>query len=203
MAFDAYLQRADDYITKQIQKFEQQKRGNRSPPRANGYHQMSQSRQHGCMSSQGGYPGSPAPTHDRHHPPPGSMLPAGWIQNYDSYSQRWYYVDTTTGRSQWYPPSSDPQRAATFQPDTRMPNPYDQSNLRMRSNSQPQRPEMNEGGGQFLDLRQNGNAGPSPRVTSMQLSPGAHYDTKTGKVVHSMFPEGQTVQGWSQEIQRI
>ncbi|KAI2482636.1 WW/Rsp5/WWP [Pyrenophora tritici-repentis] len=36
MSFDAYIQRADDYITKQIHKYEQQKRGRRSPPRANG-----------------------------------------------------------------------------------------------------------------------------------------------------------------------
>ncbi|KAI0569257.1 hypothetical protein Alg215_11746, partial [Pyrenophora tritici-repentis] len=62
MSFDAYIQRADDYITKQIHKYEQQKRGRRSPPRANGYQQMPpQGPHHRQQSSQGGYPGSPAP----------------------------------------------------------------------------------------------------------------------------------------------
>jgi hypothetical protein len=208
MAFDAYLQRADDYITKQIQKFEQQKRGNRSPPRANGYHQMPQyqSQRHNRMSSQGGYPGSPAP-------PAESMLPAGWSQEYDPRSQRWYYVDRATGRSQWNPPScAPPHRAATFQPDARMPSPYDpytradEAHLRARSNSQPQRPGSSGGGGQSLDPRQNANnnaGSASPAGFSSQLPPGTHFDMKTGKVVSSMFPEGQTPQSWAQEIQRI
>jgi hypothetical protein len=34
MSFETYIQRADNYITKQIHKFEQQRRGTRSPPRA-------------------------------------------------------------------------------------------------------------------------------------------------------------------------
>ncbi|GAD94178.1 hypothetical protein MGYG_06573 [Paecilomyces variotii No. 5] len=34
-------------------------------------------------------------------PPP---LPAGWIQQWDSYSQRGFYVDQSTGRSQWEAP---------------------------------------------------------------------------------------------------
>ncbi|USP78861.1 hypothetical protein yc1106_06135 [Curvularia clavata] len=211
MSFDAYLQRADDYILKQIQKFEQQKRGNRSPPRANGYHQMPryQSQQHGRTSSQGGYPSSPAPPGNQYlAPPAGPMLPEEWAQEFDSQSQRWYYVHKPTGRSQWNPPSQAPPRATTFQPDTQMPSPYqqftqaDEASLRARSNSQPQRPGSN-GGGQFLDPRQHGtNVSGSPGLHT-QLPPGTHLDMKTGKIVNSMFPEGQTLQSWSQEVQRI
>ncbi|CAI9626612.1 unnamed protein product [Alternaria burnsii] len=76
MSFETYIQRADDYITKQIHKFEQQKRGgNRSPPRAKGYHQMSGYQHQGRPPSQGGYPGSPAPQGGL--PPP---APQGWAQ---------------------------------------------------------------------------------------------------------------------------
>lgn len=226
MAFEAYIQRADDYITKQIHKFEQQKRGNRSPPRANGYHQMAHYQQHGQAPSQGGYPGSPAPFGGQHPPrPPSPTLPQGWIQDYDPQSQRWYYVERATGRSQWNPPYAPPRattfqpdglspnpphaplRASTFQPDGPSPNPHQQFNRgdsphwHTRSDSQPPPPAPNEGG-QFLDPRQNGNNGSSPGLHT-QLPPGAHLDMKTGKVVTSMFPEGQTQQSWAQELQRL
>ncbi|KNG50882.1 hypothetical protein TW65_01860 [Stemphylium lycopersici] len=211
MSFEAYIQRADNYITKQIHKFEQQKRGNRSPPRANGYHQMShrQNPPHGRAPSQGGYPGSPTPpVCQQPTPPVGPTVPEGWAQEYDSRSQRWYYVEKATGRSQWNPPSCIPPRSATFQPDVRMPSPYqnftrgDEERSRIRSNSQPQRPGSN-GSGRFLDSRQSGdNGGGSPGLHT-QLPPGAHFDMKTGKVVSSMFPEGQSQQSWAQEIQRI
>ncbi|EOA87571.1 hypothetical protein ACJQWK_08656 [Exserohilum turcicum] len=208
MAFEAYIQRADDYITKQIHKFEQQKRGNRSPPRANGYHQMSHYQQHGRAPSQGGYPGSPASFAGQHPPPPSPSLPEGWIQDYDAQSQRWYYVEKATGRSQWNPPYAPP-RASTFQPDGLTPNSHQhftgghEQHWRTRSNSQPPPPAPN-GDGQFLDPRQNGNnnGGSSPGLHT-QLPPGAHLDLKTGKVVTSMFPEGQTQQSWAQELQRL
>ncbi|CAN9148766.1 unnamed protein product [Alternaria alternata] len=211
MSFETYIQRADDYITKQIHKFEQQKRGgNRSPPRAKGYHQMSGYQHQGRPPSQGGYPGSPAA---QGGPPP--PAPQGWAQEYDARSQRWYYVDRATGRSQWEPPSFAPPRAATFQPEVRMPSPYQQfsredeqsQRWRERSSSQPQRPGSGVSGhGQFLDPRQNGGSGggsASPAGLHTQIPPGSYLDMKTGKIVSSMFPEGQTHQSWQQEIQRI
>lgn len=33
-----------------------------------------------------------------------SSLPPGWIKQWDSTSQRWYFVEQTTGRTQWEPP---------------------------------------------------------------------------------------------------
>lgn len=39
--------------------------------------------------------------------PPGQPpLPPGWIAQYDQSSQRWYFVEQTTGRTQWDPPSA-------------------------------------------------------------------------------------------------
>jgi hypothetical protein len=35
--------------------------------------------------------------------PPG-QLPPGWIQQWDANSQRYYYVEQATGRTQWEPP---------------------------------------------------------------------------------------------------
>lgn len=207
MAFDAYLQRADDYILKQIHKFEQQKRGNKSPPRAHGYHQMPryQTQEQGWMSSQGGLPGSPAPPANQYPtppppPPPGPMFSEEWAQEYDHQSQRWYYVHKATGRAQWDPPSSGPpHRAATFQPDnTATPHPPFASHR--AATFQPDNPNSS---GQFLDPRQNGsNPSHSPGLHT-QLPPGTHLDMKTGKIVSSMFPEGQTQQSWAQEIQRL
>ncbi|KAI4632289.1 uncharacterized protein J4E87_001761 [Alternaria ethzedia] len=211
MSFETYIQRADNYITKQIHKFEQQRRGTRSPPRANGYHPMPvlHGQQQGRPQSQGGYPGSPAPQGGA------PSVPQGWIQEYDTRSQRWYYIEKATGRSQWEPPSFAPPRAATFQPGVRMPSPYERftqedeqsQRWRERSSSQPQRPGSGVSGhGQFLDPRQNegsGGGSTSPGGMHNQLPPGSHYDMKTGKVVSSMFPEGQTHHSWQQEIQRI
>jgi hypothetical protein len=36
--------------------------------------------------------------------PPGSNLPPGWIQQWDPNSQRYYYVEQATGRTEWEPP---------------------------------------------------------------------------------------------------
>lgn len=214
MSFDAYLQRADDYITKQIHKYEQQKRGRGSPPRANGYRQMPpQAPHHSQQPSQGPYPGSPAPQGGQYpQPPTDTMVPQGWTQEFDPRSKRWYYADRTMGRSQWNPPPYAPPRASTFQPDASMPSPHqpytreDENRARghTRSNSQPQRPTSGPGGhGQYLDPRQHGGRGAGNLSPAMQLPPGSHLDLSTGRVVSSMFPEGQSQQSWKQELQRI
>ena len=35
-------------------------------------------------------------------------MPPGWVQQWDQNSQRWYYVEQATGRTQWDPPSNLP-----------------------------------------------------------------------------------------------
>ncbi|RMZ67597.1 WW domain [Pyrenophora seminiperda CCB06] len=199
-SFDAYIQRADDYITKQIHKYEKQRQGKGSaPPRANGYRQVP-------PPSQGSYPASPAPQGGPYppQPPPNTMLlPPGWSQEFDPSSQKVYYVDRNTGRSQWNPPPSyaPPTRAATFQPDaTTMPTP---PNHIIRSNTQPVSSPGGHGG-QCMDPRQQGGGmGTGTLSPSMHLPPGSHLDLRTGMVVNGMFPEGQTQQSWSQSLQRI
>jgi hypothetical protein len=213
--FNAYVQQADDFITKQIHKFEQQKRGNRSPPRALGYTPMPvPEMSYGPPPPHGGYPGqgypgqgyhSPAPSQYGAHPPPqGPDAPQGWAQEWDPQNQRWYYIERATGRSQWEPPAYPP-RAQTFQ-DRSVPYNNDQQ-WRARSGSQPQRPISSNGrpmssGSQWSNSN-GGNASPHPNLQQQKLPPGSYYDMKTGKVVSSMFPEGHTAQSWQQEIQRL
>jgi hypothetical protein len=38
-------------------------------------------------------------------PPP---MPPGWVQQWDQNSQRWYYLEQATGRTQWDPPLNLP-----------------------------------------------------------------------------------------------
>lgn len=35
-------------------------------------------------------------------------MPPGWTQQWDQNSQRWFYIEQATGRSQWDPPSHLP-----------------------------------------------------------------------------------------------
>jgi hypothetical protein len=35
-------------------------------------------------------------------------MPPGWVQQWDQNSQRWYYVEQATGRTQWDPPAHLP-----------------------------------------------------------------------------------------------
>ena len=58
---------------------------------------------------------SPQPQHQYGGPPPpqahdgppasGPQLPPGWLQQWDTNSQRYYYLEQATGRSQWEPPA--------------------------------------------------------------------------------------------------
>lgn len=59
--------------------------------------------------------GPPSAPPSSFRPPPGPPppLPAGWIQQWDSYNQRAFYVDQSSGNSQWeapYAPGSDASR---------------------------------------------------------------------------------------------
>jgi hypothetical protein len=49
-------------------------------------------------------------------------MPPGWLAQWDQNSQRWYYVDQSTGRTQWDPPAGGPPPQGPFAPpphDTR------------------------------------------------------------------------------------
>ncbi|KAG7115674.1 hypothetical protein HYQ44_007416 [Verticillium longisporum] len=59
-----------------------------APPAADEYHP-----QQSDFGGRGDRPGSPA-------------LPDGWIKRFDERHGRWYYVDETTGTSQWEPPKT-------------------------------------------------------------------------------------------------
>jgi hypothetical protein len=71
------------------------------PPQGQGYPQQGYSQQQ--PYGQGPPPvGPPAPMGA---PPP---MPPGWTQQWDQNSQRWYYVEQATGRTQWDPPAHLP-----------------------------------------------------------------------------------------------
>jgi len=47
----------------------------------------------------------PPPPSGYGQPQPGPQLPPGWIAQWDANSQRWYYLEQATGRTQWELPS--------------------------------------------------------------------------------------------------
>ncbi|ERF75764.1 hypothetical protein EPUS_01594 [Endocarpon pusillum Z07020] len=68
-----------------------------------------QSSQHGEQAQQYGQSSYGQGPHYGGAPAPGltnvdSSLPPGWIKQWDSTSQRWYFVQQATGRTQWEPP---------------------------------------------------------------------------------------------------
>jgi len=56
-----------------------------------------------------GYSTPPAaPSGPVYQPPPGKPpIPAGWIPQWDNQYRRWYYVEQSSGRSQWEAPGYD------------------------------------------------------------------------------------------------
>ncbi|EME88789.1 uncharacterized protein MYCFIDRAFT_87575 [Pseudocercospora fijiensis CIRAD86] len=55
----------------------------------------------------GSYPAPPP----QHSAPPGQPpLPPGWMAQFDQNSQKWYYVEQATGRTQWEPPAHQYQQ---------------------------------------------------------------------------------------------
>lgn len=205
---DAVIVRADNFITKQMQKFEQ-KRG-----RSDQYAPMSD----GPPPPYQSY-GNTIPQNFGRPQPQGPPAPWGWRQEFDPQSQRWYYVEQATGRAHWSLPSAlqDPRtqrlnhshRASTMGDEhtTQRFLHEDDSRARRRSRaiSQPQEPNH---GGQFLsvdrpDARRNGaSVSPHPSPHG-RLPPGAHLDMKTGQVVTDMFPPDQRPAQWNDEIARI
>lgn len=180
---NAYLQRADDFIQQQIYKFEQKKNGreyhemqtpNRQPPRAQTFNNM---------------------------PPHGPPAPNGWSQEFDPQSRRWYYLERSTRRSQWEPPSFFQSKRGghrhTFSEHQRPPSDTsrdedlarrlqeEEDRGRDRSSSHVARPHSGNLGVPQQQRPMTTSPHPSPHG---RLLPGAHLDMRTGQVVTNMFP---------------
>jgi hypothetical protein len=186
---NTYLQRADDFIQQQIYKFEQKKQGR-------DYTEMQHSPRH-----QQQYP--PRAHTFNNLPPQGSPAPQGWVQEYDAQSQRWYYVEQATGRSQWNPPSFNRNQRGHRHTTSGYDNSHMSTNRdeelarrmqaeeearsksRGRASSQLPRPHS----GHLAVPQQQRPLSMSPHPSPHgRLPPGAHLDMKTGQVVTNMFP---------------
>lgn len=70
--------------------------GQQAPP-------YGQQTQYGSQPQTQQHYGAPPPSHAS--PSGQSTLPAGWITQFDQNSQRWYFVEQATGRTQWDTPA--------------------------------------------------------------------------------------------------
>lgn len=171
--FNAALMRADNFIMEQMSKFEHKRR------RPSSYAPMSNN------APQPPYGNPPY----QHQPPPprGPPAPQGWVTEFDQRNQRWFYVDTSTGRGQWEHPSQQqrPQRAQTdHQMAQRLQREEEErARGRHRVNSQPPPPNFQHQHNGHLAPRPNhgrqgSSASPHPSPSG-RLPPGAHLDMKT------------------------
>jgi hypothetical protein len=126
-------------------------------------------------------PQHPLPQQNYGQPP--YSPPPGWSQHWDHRSQRYYYVEQATGRSQWEPAanqysqsprptSSHQQRYSGEHMRGNKSGEYARQNLRPHSNSSA------------LQMSRNGSS--SPRA--MSIPPGYSLDMKTGQLVNTMLP---------------
>lgn len=179
---NAYLQRADDFIQQQIYKYEQKRQGR-------DYTEMRSSSHHNQQRPSRGKTFNNSPSQ-------GPPIPEGWLQEYDPRSQRWYYIDQSTGRSQWDPPSFSQSRRGhrhTFSDlskDERLARQLqEEEEARARSRGQTsshiQRPQSGHLGVPQQQRPVSVSPHPSPNG---RLPPGVHLDTRTGQVVTNMFP---------------
>jgi len=54
-------------------------------------------------------------------------MPPGWSTQFDQNSQRWYYVEQATGRTQWDPPAFSPPPQGPYAPPPPPGAPYGQA----------------------------------------------------------------------------
>jgi hypothetical protein len=114
-----------------------------------------------------------------HHQPPQQAYgqppfspPQGWSQHWDQNAHRYYYIEQSTGRSQWEPPAHQGHAHHPSPP----PQQWAESHRQQRpmshrySNPPPMSPQQ----------------GGIPRHDS--LPPGCSYDMKTGQIVNTMLP---------------
>jgi hypothetical protein len=186
---NAYLQRADEFIQQQIYKYEQKRQGR-------DYREMhSQPRRKQQRPSR-------AQTFNN-TPPQGPPAPQGWSQEFDHQSQRWYYIEEATGRSQWEPPAFSQNRRGHrhtlsdhCQPNInssrdeeitrRMQKEEEEARARSRGRASSHMVRPQSG---YLGVPQQRPISTSPHPSPYgRLPPGAHLDMKTGEVVTNMFP---------------
>jgi hypothetical protein len=183
---NAYLQRADDFIQQQIYKYEQKRQGRdyAEVHSARHRHQQHPSRAQTFNSA----------------PQQGPAAPEGWSQEFDQRSQRWYYIEQETGRSQWEPPAFSQDRRghrSTFSEhqysQTRASKDFQMAQhwqAEEKARAQSRDPNMLRSYTGNLGVPQqqrpvSTSPHPSPHG---RLPPGAHLNMKTGQVVMNMFP---------------
>jgi hypothetical protein len=180
---NAYLQRADDFIQQQIYKYEQKRQGR---DYAEMYSSRHRNQQHSSRAQTFG--GAP---------PQGPPAPQGWSQEFDQRSQRWYYIEHGSGRSQWDPPAFSPARRghrSTFSEHrqsqdhqlSQFPPVDNRSRAQIRDTASPHVSRSPTG---YLGIPQPQRVSTSPHPSPHgRLPPGTYLDTKTGQVVTNMFP---------------
>ena len=132
-----------------------------------------------------------APIPPQHPPPPQNYgqppysPPNGWSQHWDHGSQRYYYIEQATGRSQWEPPAHQshppPWPASSHQQR------YSGEQMRGHGSGEYNRPHLNphsDSNASQSQLSRNG----SPMPRAMSIPPGYSLDTKTGQLVSTMLP---------------
>ncbi|CBY01449.1 hypothetical protein IAQ61_003279 [Plenodomus lingam] len=215
MAIESALQRADQYIQKQMHKFEQQRRGRTSQSRVYaGYGQLPPQESHVfiCPSSQV-YDSLAGPPHT---PPEGPIASPCWRQEFDTRNQRGYYTDFSTGLSQRESPYSQPfqipHRSQTFvdHPSCNKPAEHRDHDRwprqRGRSFSQPQTPISSASGQMYLSVakpERNASSQSPNRRLSGSVPPGAHLDMRTGQLVSHMFPPDQDPNSLEHEVGKV
>ena len=110
--------------------------------------------------------------------------PVGWLQYWDHGSQRYYYIEQSTGRSQWEPPANryhQPPRPTSSSHQQGYSGEQMRGNGSGKHNRQPLRPHRNSNASQ---LSRTGSSMPG----AMSIPPGYSLDTKTGQLVSTMHP---------------
>ncbi|KAH6621832.1 hypothetical protein C7974DRAFT_211730 [Boeremia exigua] len=126
-------------------------------------------------------PQQPLPQQNYGQPP--YSPPNGWSQHWDQGSQRYYYIEQATGRSQWEPPAhqfNQPPRP-TSSHYQRSSGDHTRGYGSGEHNRQSLRPHSNSNASQM-----SRNGSPLPRALSIPL--GYSLDTKTGQLVNTMLP---------------
>jgi hypothetical protein len=137
-----------------------------------------------AQQQQQSYPPQQRPTQQQYpqHQQNYSQLPPGWLQQFDQQSQRFYYVEQATGRTQWEVPQHPvPQQQYSapppptggayggYQPPVQgqpgQPSPYGQ-------------PQGDQQRGQASSFYNNYNGAPSAPLQGQQAQ---QYDTRTNQ----------------------
>lgn len=136
-----------------------------------------------------------APIPPQHAPPPQNYgqppysPPNGWSQHWDQGSQRYYYIEQSTGRSQWEPPSNQYHQPPRPTSSSYHEHRFSGDQTRGNGSGEYNRPHQ----GQGLRPHSNSNApqlsrNGSPMPRAMSIPPGYSLDTKTGQLVSTMLP---------------